>query len=112
MVKEFEVLKIIKQLKSKKSCGQDGITSEIPKLGAKVLVVPLTYIINNSILTGKYPTDWKLSKVLPLHKKGDESILGNYRPVALLSVAGMILEKVVALQIEDYFERNNLLGKF
>ena len=30
----------------------------------------------------------------------------------LLAVAGMILEKVVALQIEENFEENNLLGKF
>ena len=36
----------------------------------------------------------------------------NYRPVSLLPVAGMILERVVALQIEEYFERNNLLGSF
>ncbi len=36
----------------------------------------------------------------------------NYMPVALLSVAGMILEKVIASQIEQYFEKNRLLGSF
>ena len=55
-VHESEVLKMIKSLKSKKSYGHDGITSAMLKLGAEVLVVPLTYIINSSILTGKYPT--------------------------------------------------------
>ena len=38
--------------------------------------------------------------------------LKNYRPVSLLAVAGMILEKVVALQIEEFFESNGLLGNF
>ena len=28
----------------------------------------------------------------------------NYRPLALLAVAGMILERVVAIQIEGYLE--------
>ena len=34
------------------------------------------------------------------------------RPVSMLAVFGMILEKVVALQIEEFFESNGLLGKF
>ena len=36
----------------------------------------------------------------------------NYRPVSLLSVSGMVLEKVVAIQVESYFETNGLLGTF
>ena len=77
-----------------------------------MLDVPLTYIVNSSISTGKYPSLWKIAKVFPMHKKGDKKILKNYRPVSMLVVAGMVLEKVVALQIEEYFEKNNLLGKF
>ena len=101
-VHEGKILKIIKLLKPKKSFGHDGITSELLKLGAEVLAAPL--IVNFSILTGKYPTNWKIAKIVPLHKKGDKKLLKNYRPIALLSVAGMILERVVALQIEEYFE--------
>ena len=111
-VSEKVVLGIFKALKPKKSCGIDGITSEILKIGSEVLVVPLTYIVNCSITTGKYPSIWKIAKVIALHKKGDKKTLKNYRPVSLLAVAGMILERVVALQIEQFFERNGLLGKF
>ena len=111
-VSEKDVLKILQALKPKKSSGKDGITSEIMKIGSKFLVVPLTYMINFSILTGKFPTNWKIAKVVPLHKKGDKKLLKNYRPVSLLPVAGMVLEKVVALQIEEFFEKNGLLGSF
>ena len=62
-VSENEVLRILKALKPKKSYGLDGISSEILKLGAETLKVPLTYIINSSILTGKFPSKWKLVKV-------------------------------------------------
>ena len=54
-VSETEVYKILKSLKAKKSYGVDGITSEILNLGAEVLVVPLTYIINFSIVTENIP---------------------------------------------------------
>ena len=45
-------------------------------------------------------------------KKGDPTAMKNFRPVALLCVAGMVLEKIVADQIEDFFERNGLFGEF
>ena len=111
-VKEKEVLKIMKALKGKRSYGLDGITSEILKIGAEVLVIPLTWIINTSITTGIFPEEWKISKIIPLFKKGNRRTTKNYRPVALLSVAGMILEKIIAMQIEEFFERNNLFGSF
>jgi hypothetical protein len=41
-VSEQIVQKILRQFKPKKSCGIDGITSEILKIGSEVLVVPLT----------------------------------------------------------------------
>ena len=81
-VREKVVLNLLKALKPKKSCGIDGITSEILKIGSDVLVVPLTYIVNYSIVTGKYPSKWKIAKVIALHKKGDKKILKNYRPVS------------------------------
>ena len=82
------------------------------KLGAEVLAVPLTHIINTSIVSGVFPTNWKEAKVVPIHKKGNKRTLKNYRQVALLSVAGMILERVVAIQIEEHFESNRLFGDF
>ena len=111
-VSEKVVLGLLKALKSKKSFGIDGITSEVLKIGSNVLVVPLTYIVNSSITEGKYPSLWKIAKVIAVHKKGDKKLLKNYRPVSLLAVAGMILEKIVALQIEEFFENNGLLGSF
>ena len=82
-----------------------GISSEILKLGAEVLCVPLTFIINTSIVSGEYPTEWKNAKCVPLFKqKGSRKNKEDYRPVSLLSVSGMVLEKVVADQIEEFFE--------
>jgi hypothetical protein len=53
------VYKAICSLKKKKSAGIDGISQEQLVLGAKVLVVPLTRIINNSISSGEFPSIWK-----------------------------------------------------
>ena len=65
-VQEKDVMKILKKLKNKSSYGSDGISSEVLKMGADVLCVPLTLIINISILSGKFPTAWKEAKCKPL----------------------------------------------
>ena len=106
------VYKLLKDLKAKTSYGHDGITAEILKLGADVLKIPLTYIVNTSINNSEYPSYWKIAKMIALFKKGSRYDMKNYRPLSLLCVAGMILEKVIAIQIEEYFESNNLLGPF
>ena len=102
-------MKILKKLKPKTSRGLDDISSEVLKLGAEVLCIPLTLIINISIVSGVFPTQWKHSKCVPLFKKGNRKLLKNYRPVSLLSVSGMVLEKIIADQIEHFFEKNSLL---
>ena len=102
----------MKSLKAKTSCGFDGITAELLKLSGETLIAPLRYIINTSILHGQFPDKWKEAKVIPIFKKGDRSLLKNYRPVSLLSVPGMVLEKIVQDQITRFFEDNKLFGDF
>lgn len=106
------VLEVLTNLKPKTSSGMDGITSEVLKMCKEELAGPITIIINRSISSGVFPEKWKMAKVAPLLKKGDPLELKNYRPIAVLSVAGMVLEKVVADQIERHFESNRLFGQF
>ena len=88
------------------------MTAELLKLSGETLIAPLRYIINTTILNGQFPDKWKEAKVIPIFKKGDRSLLKNYRPVSLLSVPGMVLEKIVQDQITRFFEDNKLFGDF
>ena len=112
-VQEGKTKKIIQELAKKTSCGKDEMTPELLKLAGDSLIVPLTYIINKSIVDKKYPKQWKEAIVKPLYKnKGEKQEMKNYRPVALLCVPGMVLERVVTEQIENFLEENQLLGSF
>jgi potassium voltage-gated channel Eag-related subfamily H protein 8 len=48
-----------------------------------------------SLSSGTFPDQLKITKVEPLHKKGLETDVGNYRPVSLTSVFSKIIEKMV-----------------
>lgn len=96
-------------MKTTSSCGLDNINSYVLKLAIDELVPVITHIINLSICQRKFPKAWKISKVIPLHKKDENILPKNFRPVSLLSVTSKILEKVVFLQLFQYFEENSLL---
>ncbi len=62
-----------------------------------VLITYITIIINTSIVTGKFPSAWKHTTVIPIFKNGDRSDVNTYRPVSLL-----LLEKIVAQQLSNF----------
>ena len=110
-VTEDKVLKILSSIKAKRSSGFDDISADLLKKAAPVICVPLTRIINTSIISGVFPETWKLAIVKPLFKKGKRCDKCNYRPISLLSAPSMILERVVRFQVVNYMEKNGLFGK-
>ena len=104
-----EVLKLIENVKSTKSCGTDNIDSYVIKLAKHELVPVITHIINLSIQLKKFPSLWKCAKVVPLHKKDEVTLPKNYRPVALLPITSKLLERAIFSQLAEYLEDNDIL---
>ena len=101
--------KIIGDLKPKSSAGYDNLSSKLLKDIKGIISCPLSIIINQSLCSGIFPSKLKLAKVIPLYKKEDQRVFGNYRPISLLSSISKIFEKVAFKQILEYFTSNNLL---
>ena len=108
-VSEKETLNIISKLKIKKSYGIDGISNVLLKSIANEIIKPLTLIINQSLETGIFPDAFKTAKVTPIYKKGDKTNLNNYRPISVLPTISKMFERVIHIQLYDYFCKNNLL---
>lgn len=60
-------------------------------------------------MSGKFPTLWKLAKVIPIHKKGPTDDKGNYRPISVLCVLSKILERHVHDSLYAYLMSHNML---
>ena len=103
-----KVRKLLKKLKNSKSTSIDELDNFAVKTAADIIAGPLHHIIVLSIYQKKFPSSWKYSKVIPLHKKSSQLVKKNYRPVAILSPLSKILEKVAYSQIFDYFTRNKI----
>ena len=58
--------------------------------------MPLSHIINCSLLTGIVPSDFKIAKVVPIYKNGKRHSPYNYCPASMLHSFSKIVENVIA----------------
>ena len=59
------------------------------------IALPLTVLINQSLMTSIFPSKFKVAKIMPLLKKPNIFKVDNFRPISLLPCISKILEKCV-----------------
>ena len=100
-----EVLKSIKQLKTNKSGGPDGLINEFFIHGKNVLLPVLCNLFNKIFESGIFPEEWSDGYIIPLHKKGSMSDVENYRGITLLSCLGKLFTRLLNNRLTDWAEK-------
>ena len=100
--------KIIESLKTKSSCGDDSLSTQLLKEIKNEICSSITLIVNQMITTGIFPDSLKIAKIIPILKKGDTEIIENYRPISILPAISKIFENILCLQIHEYFQSKHL----
>ena len=62
----------------------------------------LTSLFNSSLKCGDLPSGYKAALVTPVPKNGSGDLVGNYRPISVLSVVVKVLERLVHRQLYAY----------
>jgi hypothetical protein len=94
----------LKSMDCSKGAGPDDIPPIFIVSCASQLVEPLWQIFNKSLSSGVFPTAWKIAKVVPIPKSGDDSIVSNYRPISILSCCAKVLESLVYPYIQRHIK--------
>ncbi len=81
LLSSIKIVPIEDSLRSLSACspGYIGIQFKVLKHFHAVIAPLLTQLMNNVLLAGRLPDDWKVAMVIPLLKKGEPAILDNYR---------------------------------
>jgi len=103
-------LKILQDLKPKKSSGHDNITPELIKQIDTCVVYPISILINKSITSGIVPEFLKIAKVIPIYTSKAHDEFKNYRPISLLTTLSKILEKVIHKRLYTFLNSTNVLN--
>lgn len=108
-VTETHVHKVLLASPSK-SCTLDPWPTFLVKEFADILLPSITKLVNCSLAEGFVPSSFKKAVVTPLIKKPSLSKddLSNYRPVSGLCFMSKLLERVVASQIKQHLNDNNM----
>ena len=60
----------------------------------------------------EFPDSYKLSNVIPIHKKDSKTNPKNYRPISLDSIQGKLMEKIINKKLNEYLILNNVNAPF
>ncbi|CDH61106.1 hypothetical protein RO3G_05925 [Lichtheimia corymbifera JMRC:FSU:9682] len=101
----FDVDRIIrvirKETPSRKAPGCDHITGAMLKPIAAPLAQVLSPFLRLCWNRSRLPAAWRTAQVVPIHKKDDPTVAGNYRPISLTSTFRKIVERCLLPTLLD-----------
>ena len=95
----------ISKLNPKKGSVKADIPVKALIMASDIVSDYLCDIYNDSVQSNDFPHTLKLADVIPTHKKGDKTLMENYRPISLLPVVSKIFEKNMYNQIIIYIDK-------
>ncbi|MCW4344426.1 MAG: reverse transcriptase domain-containing protein [Candidatus Thiodiazotropha endolucinida] len=106
----YEVEKVLETLPLGKASGPNGLSNRILRELSSELSSPLCSFFNHSLHTGCVPTTYKEANVTPVPKKGDLSIVSNYRPISLLNSEDKVFERLVFKHLYNHLHSHNSIS--
>ena len=105
-----DIGKIIQNLNPNKAHSHDNISIRMLKLRGSTIYRPLEIIFKEALSTGLFPSEWKKGNIVPIHKKGDNQVLKNYRPVSFLPICEKVFERLIFNEMFSFLLENNLVS--
>lgn len=88
-----------------------NINSFIIKSSSYCISEVLCHVLNICLDCGFFPDKLKVTKVIPVYKKGKKDVFNNYRPISLVPMLSKVFEKLISMQIINFLEQNKILSE-
>ena len=111
LVTTTEVRNCIKTLRNDWSTGYNNIPVSFIKPVPEYLESPLTFTINNFIVTSTFPGIWKIARISPIPKILNPSQIKDYRPISILPILSKVYEKLVLQQMTEFIKKQLIYHK-
>ena len=109
VITPLEVETILKSLPLGKASGPDEINNRVLREAANELSILLCDLFNYSLTKSQVPDKWKEANVCAIFKKGDKSLVSNYRPISLLSNIEKVFERIIFKHVYNFIHENSIL---
>jgi hypothetical protein len=102
----FKISNFVQKIPENFSYFINDLSNSILKKTADTISIPLSIIFNFSMVSGKYPSTYKDTIILPLFKLGDKKLCSNYRSIALTLTISKIFEKCIKKRLINFLNKN------
>ncbi|XP_049803889.1 uncharacterized protein LOC126240530 [Schistocerca nitens] len=104
------ILKIVKNFKPSISVDYYDMSCNLLKDVIDCVIYPLTFCVNKCLVESKFPDIIKISRVVPIYKKGEKNCPASYRPISMTPVFSKILETIMYEQVSAYLGKLNIIS--
>lgn len=110
-LRDGEVEKLINKLKRGKAAGHDKVANEILRLAKDIILPYLEHLFKACIALSHEPSSFKIARTIILRKPEKKFYAkpNAWRPIALLSSLGKMLEAIIAQRLRELAAQHNLL---
>ena len=98
-----DILERIRNLDTNRGHDDDVISTRMVQISNDSICKALKLIFQSCLESNKFPSEYKKTNVVPVHKGGDKQILKNYRLILLIRTNGDILEMLLYERIFALF---------
>ncbi len=101
----------IQNLKKLKSPGPDRVTNDLIQGGGTTLHAAILKLFNRVLQSRTTPSSWGESEIVMLLKRGDATLLDNYRGIALGNTIGKLFCSIMNDRLVMLLEEHDIFGK-
>ena len=106
---ENEVSTILRSMPNKGNSLLD-IKPRVLLMVVDVIIPIIVHLYNLGIACGLYPDALKVGRVVPTFKSGEQTKVGNYRPITVLSTINKIFETLTCKRMRSFIERHKIIS--
>ena len=86
------------------------IRNEMIKLSSPVLIDCICTLFNTMIKSGRVPTGWAHSYIIPIFKGGSDTDTTNYRGISIISCLAKLFSAILNTRLITHIDGNHLLS--
>jgi hypothetical protein len=106
------IIKYCNTIPTDTALGPDKVSPYHIKYGGKHLHECLYILFNLCWISGILPTEFTSANIFALHKSGNKTTPGNFRPISLTSIVIRMYERIIYPKIMCVITRSNKLNKY
>ena len=89
--------------------GFDKINSRLFKSTYEHIMDILLHLFNSCLISGIFPSIFKVAVIKPIFKAGDPKELNNYRPISILPFISKVLEQLICNRLRAHLANNSII---